>query len=208
MYDAKLNAIWQARDASEAGQKNAESIISQTERAMEHATLEMSVLRRQNTETHAMLFKLGGKTMEVPEGRWYIRDDDGDFFEHDSGHVRHTDEGAPVDTPRFKQVVERRVLPNGQTRVTFDDHSEQFLQAAVAEALRCDPKYLGTAVRISKSGKNGSICDEPKSGDLTGADADMFTVLIEGAKKNKTCTRAELIFHCATQAQCPRPRMK
>lgn len=60
---------------------------------------------------------------------------------------RHAGEGAPLETPRFKKVVERRVLPNGQTRVTFDDHCEQFLQAAAAEALRCDPKYCGRLMR-------------------------------------------------------------
>ena len=72
-----------------------------------------------------------------------------------------------------------------------DDHCEQFLQAAAAEALRCDPKYLGTAVRLSKSGKNASISDEPKSGEITGAAADVFTVLVEGAKKTNQFTRAE-----------------
>ena len=102
-----------------------------------------------------------------------MRDDVGDLFENDFGHFRHTDEGAPLETPRFKKVVERRVLPNGQTRVTFDDHCGQFLQAAAAEALRCDPKYSGTAVRLSKGGKNGSISDEPKSGEITGAAADV-----------------------------------
>ena len=174
---------------------------------MEHTTMEMNVLRRQNTETHAMLFKLGGKQLEGSESPWHMRDDDGEFFEHDSGHFRHIDEGAPFETPRFQKVVERRVLPNGQTRVTFDDHSEQFLQAAAADALRCDPKYLGTAVRVTKSGKNGSISDEPKSGDLAGADADVFTVLVEGPKSQISLPVLNSLFHCATQAQCPRPRM-
>ena len=86
-------------------------------------------------------------------------------------------------------MVERRVLPNGQTRVTFDDHCEQFLQAAAAEALRCDPKYLGTAVRLSKGGKKGSISDEPKSCEITSAAANVFTVLVEGAKKKQKLTR-------------------
>ena len=42
------------------------------------------------------------------------------------------------------------------------------MQAAAAKALRCDPKYLGTAVRLSKGGKNGSISNEPKSCEITG----------------------------------------
>ena len=72
IYEAKLKAIWQARDASEAGQKNAEIKISQTERAMEHTTMEMNVLRRQNTETHAMVLKLGGKKLEVFKSPWFM----------------------------------------------------------------------------------------------------------------------------------------
>ena len=68
------------------------------------------------------------------------------------------------------------------------------MQAAAAEPLRCDPKYLGTAVRLSKGGKNGSISGESKSCEITGAAADVFTVLVEGAKKKKKFTLAELTF--------------
>ena len=48
------------------------------------------------------------------------------------------------------------------------------------------------AVRISKSGKNGSIRVEPKPGELSGADTDIFMVLVEDASKNRKFTRAEL----------------
>ena len=48
--------------------------------------------------------------------------------------------------------------------------------------------------RLSKGGKNGSISDETKSGEITGADADVFTALVEGAKKKNQLTRAELTF--------------
>ena len=47
-YEAQLKAFWQARDADEAAQGNAEITSSQTERAMEHTTSEVKVLRREN----------------------------------------------------------------------------------------------------------------------------------------------------------------
>ena len=68
-----------------------------------------------------------------------------------------------------------------------------------AETLRSDPKYLGAAVRISNSGKNGTIRVEPKPSEVSGADTDIFTVFVEGASKNRKLTRADLTF--------PRPPM-
>ena len=44
-----------------------------------------------------MLRKIGGKRLEVSEGPWYMPDDDGDFFEHKSGHCRQIGEGVPLD---------------------------------------------------------------------------------------------------------------
>ena len=47
VYEAKLKAIWQPRDAGEAGRKIAEITIAETERAMGHTTSEIKVLRRE-----------------------------------------------------------------------------------------------------------------------------------------------------------------
>ena len=59
VYEAKLKASWQPRDAGEAGRKLAEITIAETERATDHTTSEVNVLRRENAETHAMLRKIG-----------------------------------------------------------------------------------------------------------------------------------------------------